>query len=282
MVADTRWLSLEPTGVGVSSIHGRSAEGTAELRGRRLRDVFPEFATDRFADSRLPDAQQGGDLSLRHALKLWTVTAQPTNKIVRKARPAMALAASIPSLGFAVGHVVGLSAKKEVLNANTGRVVAPVQNTESVWYFTVLQCPRNAMGALDSRAQLEASVSSRKSRSLPRVAPGGLTFTIDLHLEPASDSAKDVAPGGGLKHARTPTTLFQSKHGSTEPQDSDLWRPTPWPIVCASVDSDADVAVVRVAIGSRVLSPAFRSSSAAVDALVPDDVGHAVVFDGER
>lgn len=77
--------------------------------------------------------------------------------------------ASLPFASFtliSITHVVGNSSKIKMIRIDASWVVAFVKHLKSVWYFSNIQCPRNAMRSPDLSSKSEIAITKWASRIL--------------------------------------------------------------------------------------------------------------------
>lgn len=136
--------------------------------------VTPCFSTDYLSDSRSMDTERGSNLFVTipscfpHLSDFQSVGFSKFRSRMIASVKSWFLAGS-PLIGHVV-HVVGLSAKKQVLRITASSVVAPVQHGHSVRYWAVRNFPRYAMGAIEPSIDTDSAVARSVARTLPFVA----------------------------------------------------------------------------------------------------------------
>jgi hypothetical protein len=139
-----------------------------------LLDIFPKLSRFYSRDRRLIDSKLFGDLTLG-CRRVFDPTSIGFFQFFRMAWTS--------SLSGCVPHIVKLSAKKEVLDSDTGRDIAGVQHSHSLRDWSVGKNPSESMGGLLS-SMFDPAVSVQGAWSSP---------------EPASISFLNLCPKAALK-----------------------------------------------------------------------------------
>jgi len=180
-------------------LHVSPALPVADVGDHRL--AHPELLRDGLLCSgRAPD---GSDLFGRELGGRMRETPAHTLR-VRSGPMAISATCSGSPLGVAVSDVVEVRSEEEVIGANTGRVVAEVADGEPIGDRSVLEFPRNAVGAAQLATMLERSVpTSLEGSGRPLPASIGAARTIDLGRE-ALSYGQGHGIGGGTRAPKSP------------------------------------------------------------------------------
>jgi len=134
----------------------------------------PCFAPDCCVDSFATDPDSLGDCVRRNA------PGSPLSNVYNLAlgqfRAPRFLAALLPALRYLVRHVIGAGSKKQVIGANTARVVASMQNTQFASGCASHKLPSNAVYRFDTARATAANFPVSAPVDVRRPLPAWAEF----------------------------------------------------------------------------------------------------------